>query len=130
MRNWFSEDRMSKKEIRILEEKMRKIVFDALFQSNGADKPDWSLDGGETKSPKFDDCPAPINIIDYLEPAEIVWNRKSGAVTFVYEDGLRKEMCVETAIWLMNGESGIFLTGKPTCWKEQTCMDDPEDGQT
>lgn len=130
MRDWFSEDRTGKKEIRNFEEKLRQILFDELFQSNGADRPDWSIDAGESKSPVFDDRPAPVNMIDYQEPVEVVWNRKSGAVTFVYEDGLRKEICTETAIWLMNGEKGVFMTGKPTCWKEQPCMDAPEDGQT
>lgn len=110
---------MNRKELRSLEEKMRMVVMDELFDSERQGRQNWVLD-------RYQDVP---NVIDYLEPTEIVWNRQSGDVTFLYEDGTKTLMCSETAIWLMKGAE-VFLTGKPTCWQEQPRMEEPENGQT
>ena len=111
-------DRMTREERRMLEEKIRMLMFDSLFEP--------PVDGAGDAT--LDDSPPPFNIIRYLKPKEVIWEPESGSVTFAYEDGTRVLRHTGVGLCLLSAEGLPFLRCMPFCLDGEGCMNEPADG--
>lgn len=102
MIKWLRKHHVSRKERRILEEKLSLVLLDDELEEDAARATEpWRGD--------------PVNqaMLSFLKPLEIKWNPRTGDATFSFEDGTESVRFFNTGIALISEEGEAVLRCRP-----------------